>query len=43
MNGFAEDVPEAENLRVYLDGKFWGIMKREGPVLVWRAQIAPES
>ncbi len=43
VNGFAEDVPEAENLRVYLDGKFWGIMKREGPVLVWRAQIAPES
>lgn len=32
-----------ENLRVYLDGVFWGIMRREGNLLVWRAQIAPEK
>lgn len=34
--------PETENLRVYLDGAFWGIVRREGELLVWRAQIAPE-
>ena len=40
--GFAEDVPETENLRVYLDGEFWGIMHRENGTLVWNVQIAPE-
>ena len=35
--------PETENLRVYLDGAFWGIVRREGELLVWRAQIAPED
>ena len=40
--GFAEDIPEAENLRVYLDGEFWGIMHREKEMLVWNVQIAPE-
>ena len=39
-----ENLPaETENLRVYLDGAFWGIMRREGGLLVWRAQIAPEE
>ena len=40
--GIAEDVPETENLRVYLDGAFWGIMRREKEMLVWKVQIAPE-
>ena len=33
---------ETENLRVYLDGAFWGIVHRDGDMLVWKAQIAPE-
>ena len=40
--GIAEDAVEEENLRVYLDGAFWGIMRRDGDMLVWKAQIAPE-
>ena len=40
--GIAVDVPETENLRVYMNGDFWGIMKRDGDVLVWKVQIAPE-
>ena len=39
----AESIEENENLRVYVEGCFWGIMKREGDLLVWRAQIAPEA
>lgn len=39
----AEDAPETENLRVYLDGQFWGIMHRHGEQLVWKVQIAPEQ
>ena len=39
----AESVPETENLRVYLHDEFWGIMKREKDLLIWRAQIAPEG
>ena len=38
-----DSVTEEENLRVYLKDEFWGIMKKEGAVLVWRAQIAPEE
>ena len=34
--------PETENLRVYLEGAFWGIVHRDGDMLVWKAQIAPE-
>ena len=34
---------ETENLRVYLDGAFWGIMHRNGSMLEWKAQIAPEK
>ena len=33
---------ENENLRVYLNGEFWGIMHRDGDMLVWKVQIAPE-
>ena len=33
---------ETENLRVYLEGAFWGIVHRDGDMLVWKAQIAPE-
>ena len=40
--GFAENIPETENLRVYLNGQFWGIMHRESGMLVWNVQIAPE-
>ena len=35
--------PETENLRLYLNGAFWGIVRREGDMLVWRAQIAPAT
>ena len=35
--------PEEENLRVYLRGQFWGIMRREAHQLIWKAQIAPEN
>ncbi len=38
-----EPVEETENLRVYLNNEFWGIMHRQGPMLVWKAQIAPEQ
>ena len=37
------EVPEGENLRVYLKGAFWGIMRRENNQLIWKAQIAPEN
>ena len=40
--GIAEDVPETENLRAYLEGEFWGIMRRDADLLVWKALIAPE-
>ena len=43
VEGIGADIPEHENLRVYLAGAFWGIMRREGGLLVWRAQIAPET
>ena len=38
-----EKAGENENLRVYLNGEFWGIMHREGDMLAWKVQIAPES
>ncbi len=41
--GTADDAGENENLRVYLEGRFWGIMKKEGGLLVWKVQIAPEA
>ena len=28
--------------RVYLGNEFWGIMQRDGDMLVWKVQIAPE-
>ena len=33
---------EGENLRLYLDGIFWGIVRRGKDMLVWKVQIAPE-
>ena len=41
--GTADDAEENENLRVYLEGRFWGIMKKEGRLLAWKVQIAPEA
>ena len=41
--GIAEDVPEDENLRLYLNGEFWGIVHRDRDLLVWKVQIAPED
>ena len=38
-----EETGENENLRVYLNGEFWGIMHRDGDMLAWKVQIAPES
>ena len=38
-----EETGENENLRVYLSGEFWGIMHRDGDMLAWKVQIAPES
>ena len=38
-----EQPEETENFRVYLEGQFWGIMHREGNMMAWRAQIAPEA
>ena len=41
LNG--QNIGEGETFRVYLEGKFWGIMQRQGKSLSWRAQIAPEE
>ena len=38
-----EALPEGESVRIYLDGRFWGIAARYGKELVWKAQIAPED
>ena len=38
-----KETGENENLRVYLNGEFWGIMHRDGDMLAWKVQIAPES
>ena len=40
--GIAENIPETECFRVYLNSEFWGIMHRDQDVLVWKVQIAPE-
>ena len=38
------DIPEDGGIaRVYLADEFWGIMQRDGDMLTWRAQIAPEE
>ena len=36
-------LPENVPIRVYLENNFWGIASREGKLLVWRAQIAPDE
>lgn len=47
MNGarlpFVGGAAEGQATRIYLDGAFWGLAAREGGVMVWRAQIAPET
>jgi hypothetical protein len=51
----AEDAPEVARgaegalpedgsvVRVYLEDAFWGIMQRNGDMLAWKCQIAPEE
>ena len=43
VGALREETGENENLRVYLNGEFWGIMHRDGDMLAWKVQIAPES
>ena len=38
-----EALGEGEPVRVYLNGRFWGIAARREDELVWKAQIAPED
>ena len=38
-----ETLSEGEPIRIYLDGKFWGIAAKRGEELVWKVQIAPED
>ena len=38
----AKELAEGQATRVYLHDEFWGMAVREGDVLVWKAQIAPE-
>lgn len=38
-----DELSEGQVTRVYLNNAFWGMAAREGDVLVWRAQIAPEG
>ncbi len=40
---FCKDVSPDQIVRVYLEGQFWGIAQRQGDLLVWKAQIAPEA
>ena len=37
------ELEENRPVRVYQRGEFWGMAAREGDMLVWRAQIAPEG
>ena len=37
------DIPQDAVVRVYLGGQFWGIAQKQGDLLVWKAQIAPET
>ena len=39
----AEALEEGEPVRIYLDGRFWGIAARREEQLVWKALIAPED
>ncbi len=39
----AEALAEEEPVRIYLDGRFWGIAARREEQLVWKALIAPED
>ena len=43
LNGWESRIPaDGETVRVYLENEFWGMARREGNMLAWRAQIAPE-
>lgn len=39
----SETMKDGEPVRIYLEGKFWGIAARRGEELVWKAQIVPED
>ena len=39
----AAELQDGEPLRIYLEGRFWGIAARRGDELVWKVQIAPED
>ena len=38
-----DELSEGQVTRVYLNDQFWGMAAREGDMLMWRAQIAPEG
>ena len=38
----AQELPEGQPARIYLNGTFWGIAAREKDQLLWRAQMPPE-
>ena len=38
-----DELPEEnEPVRIYLEGRFWGIAARQGNQMAWKALIAPE-
>ena len=37
------EAAEGEALRIYTEGRFWGIAARQGDQLSWKVQIAPEE
>ena len=39
----ADALENGEHVRIYLEGRFWGIAERRGEELVWKVQIAPEN
>jgi len=38
-----QDLKEDQPVRVYLEQEFWGIAQRQGNMLYWKVQIAPEE
>jgi len=44
LDGLESGSPaEGEIVRIYLNGAFWGMAVRQGDLLVWKTQIAPEG
>ncbi len=41
--GGTEGLTNGEPVRVYLEGRFWGIATRRDHELIWKVQIAPED